>query len=64
MTSNNNLNGYIAMFKDKKIKVYATTTLEAQEKAHAIFKNKKSYDISVFLVEKNGEQVLTNTNTL
>jgi hypothetical protein len=51
------LNGYIAYYKGKQIEVYANTSYEAQTKASAIFKAKKSYDVSVYLAQKDGVQV-------
>jgi predicted Fe-Mo cluster-binding NifX family protein len=55
-------NGYIAMYKNKQIEVYANTSYEAQLKAAAIFKAKKSYQVDVYLCEKDGEQVTQSTN--
>jgi hypothetical protein len=46
------MNGYIAMYRGKKIEVHAETSYEAQQKAVAIFKAKKSFDVSVYLCEK------------
>ncbi|MGV8847241.1 MAG: hypothetical protein ACOH1Y_11770 [Propionicimonas sp.] len=43
--------GYIAMWKGKRIEVYAHTTLEAQTKAAAIFKARKNYEVNVYLAE-------------
>jgi len=37
------MNGYIALYKGKQIEVYANTSYEAQQKASAQFKAKKSY---------------------
>ena len=51
------MNGYIAYYKGKQIEVYANTSYEAQTKASAIFKAKKSYDVSVYLAQKDGVQV-------
>ena len=51
------MNGYLAFYKGKKIEVYANTSYEAQQKAAAIFKAKKRYEVTVVLCEKNGEQV-------
>jgi hypothetical protein len=53
------MNGYIAMYRGKKIEVQAETSYEAQQKAVAIFKAKKSFDVSVYLCEKEGEKCLT-----
>jgi len=55
-------NGYIAMYKGKKVEVYADTKYEAQQKAAQYFKAKKSYEVDVYLAELNGEQYVTPTN--
>ena len=52
------LNGYKALFKGKSIEVYAASSYEAQQKAAAQFKAKKSYEVTVVLCEKAGEQVV------
>ena len=51
------MNGYVCFFKGKRIEVYADTSYQAQQKAAAIFKAKKAYEVSVTLAELNGEQV-------
>lgn len=51
------MNGYIAFYRGKKLEVFADTSYEAQKKAAAIFKAKKSYEVTVMLAEKNGQQV-------
>jgi len=53
------MNGYIALYKGKQIEVYANTSYEAQQKASAQFKAKKSYEVSVYLCELQGKQVIT-----
>ena len=53
------MNGYICLYKGKKIEVYAESTYEAQKKCALENKIKKSYEISVYLAEKNGEQITT-----
>jgi hypothetical protein len=53
------MNGYIALYKGKQIEVYANTSYEAQKVASTQFKAKKSYEVSVYLCEKHGEQVIT-----
>ena len=52
------MNGYIAFYKGKQVEVYAPTSYEAQTKAAAIFKAKKSYEVTVMLAERDGEQVV------
>ena len=51
------MNGYIAMYKGKQIEVYAETSYQAQLKAATIFKAKKSYEVDVYLCEKQGQQI-------
>jgi hypothetical protein len=52
-----NLNGYICLHKGKKYEVYAESTYAAQQKCARENKIKKSYEISVYLAEKKGEQI-------
>lgn len=52
------MNGYKAFYKGKSIEVYANTSLEAQEKASALFKAKKQYQVTVMLCEKEGKQII------
>jgi len=54
-------NGYIAMYRGKKKEVYANTSYEAQTIAAKEFKAKKSWEVSVYLCEKGGEQVTQST---
>lgn len=51
------MNGYIAFYRGKKLEVMADTSYRAQQKAAAQFKAKKSYEVTVMLAEKRGEQV-------
>lgn len=53
------MNGYITIYKGIKKEIYAETSYEAQLKAQKEFKAKKSYEVDVYLVEKDGEQVET-----
>jgi len=48
-------------YKGKQIEVTADTSYKAQEIAAKQFKAKKSYDVTVMLLEKNGEQVSHST---
>lgn len=51
--------GYVAHYKGRKMDVWAKTSYEAQKKAAAAFRAKKSYDVTVMLAEKpGGEQVV------
>lgn len=52
------LNKYIAIYRNKQLEVEATTTYEAWCKAAATFKAKKRCEVTVFLIEKNGEEVV------
>lgn len=52
------MNGYIAFFNGKRIEVYANTSYEAQQKAAAILKAKKAYEVTVMLAERAGEPVV------
>jgi hypothetical protein len=52
------MNGYIAFYRGKQVEVYANTSFEAQTKAAAMFKAKKSYEVTVMLAERDGEQVV------
>jgi hypothetical protein len=55
------MNGYIAIYKNKQIEVYANTSYEAQKIAAAKFKSKKTYLVDVYLCEKDGKQVTQST---
>ena len=55
------MNGYIALYKGRKTEVHANTQHEAQCKAAAYFKARKSYEVSVYLCEKDGQQVTHST---
>lgn len=52
------MNGYKAFYKGREVEVMAKTSFEAQQKAAALFKAKKSYDVIVMLCEKAGQQVV------
>jgi hypothetical protein len=58
------LNGYVCFFKEKRTEVYAKTSYEAQQKAAAFFKARKSYDVTVVLAEKGGVTVVHSTASL
>jgi hypothetical protein len=51
------MNGYIAFYRGKKMEVHAETSYKAQQLAAAAFKAKKSWEVTVMLAEKDGEQV-------
>lgn len=50
-------NGYIAFYRGKQIEVHAPTSYEAQLIAAKQLKAKKSYEVTVMLAERGGEQV-------
>jgi hypothetical protein len=51
------MNGYIALYKNKRIELEAETAYAAQQKAAEIFKTKKGWEIAIVLAEVNGETV-------
>jgi hypothetical protein len=51
-------NGYVCIYKGKRIEVYSDSTYHAQLEAAKIFRVKKSYEVIVMLAEKNGETVI------
>lgn len=51
------MNGYIAFYKGKRVEVHADTSYDAQQKAAKLLGVKKTYEVTVMLAEKNGEQV-------
>ena len=57
-----NLNGYIAMYRGKKIEMYANTSYEAQQLAAKKFNARKSWEVDVYLCESKGQQVTQSTS--
>lgn len=55
------MNTYIAFYRQRKIQVTALTSYEAQSKAAAQFKAKKSYDVSVMLVALGDREITHST---
>lgn len=53
----NDMNGYKAFYRGKTTEVYAKTSYEAQQAAAQKFGAKKSYEVTVMLCEKSGQQV-------
>lgn len=51
------MNGYVGFYKQKRVEVHAETLYEAQQKAAKLLGAKKSYEVTVVLAEKDGEQV-------
>ena len=58
------MNKYECFWKSKRITVEADTTYQAQQKAQAIFKAKKGYEITVALVELNGQEYIHEGGSL
>lgn len=58
------MNGYICFYKGKRLEVHAETSYKAQIQAAVQFKAKKSFDVTVVLAEKDGEQVVHLSHTL
>ena len=52
------MNGYIAFYRGKSVNVQADTSYQAQQKAAALFKARKSYEVTVVLAEKDGQPVV------
>lgn len=51
------MNGYIAFYRGRQLEVYADSSYQAQLKAAGQFKARKSYEVTVVLAEKDGDQV-------
>jgi hypothetical protein len=58
------VNGYIALYRGRRAEIFADTSREAQQKAAAIFKARKVWEVSVYMVEKNGETVTYSTSSI
>jgi hypothetical protein len=58
------VNKYHCFYAGKECIVEAETTLRAQEEAASIFRAKKRYDVAVVLIEKDGEPVSFDPNSL
>lgn len=52
------MNGYKAFWKSKSVEVHADTSYDAQQKAAKLLGAKKTYEVTVVLCEKDGEQVV------
>ena len=57
-------NGYVCLYKGKRMEVYAYSSYEAQQKAAITFKARHSYDVSVFLAERVGVSVIHSTSEI
>lgn len=49
--------GYVAFYRGKRTEVYANTSYEAQQKAAAVFRARRAYEVDVVLAEKDGKPV-------
>lgn len=58
------MNTYKAIYNSKQIEIKAKTTWEAQCKANEVFKAKKQYQITVYLLQLGVEEVLHSTCVL
>ena len=58
------LNGYICFYKGKKAEIYASTSYEAQLLGAKKLKARKSWEVTVVLAEKGGEQVTHSTSEI
>jgi hypothetical protein len=55
------MNGYIAFYRGKQLEVFADSSYAAQQKAAALFKARKAYEVTVMLAELDGKQVAHST---
>jgi hypothetical protein len=55
------MNGYIGIYKGKQHEIYANTLYEAQVELAKRLKVKKAYEISVYLCEKDGKDIIQST---
>lgn len=51
------MNTYLCVYKGKRREVTALRTIDAQEAAAAHFKAKKTWQVDVYLMTKDGEEV-------
>lgn len=52
------MNGYVCIYRGKRLEVRAATSYQAQEAAAKLFKARKSWEVLVVLAECEGEQVV------
>ena len=55
------MNGYIAFYKGRKIEVRAESSYQAQQKAAAEFRAKKSYEVTVMLAEDSSGNTVSHS---
>lgn len=58
------MNGYICFYRGKRLEVHADTSYAAQLKAAAIFKARKTYEVTVMIAESNGAPVVHSAASL
>lgn len=58
------MNKYLALYKGKRAEVEAETSYEAQKKAAVHFKAKKTYEVTVYLTESDGKEVIHSTSSI
>lgn len=58
------MNTYKAFYRGKVIEVQSDTSYHAQLKAAELLKVKHSYDVTVLLVEKDGQEIIHNPTEL
>jgi len=60
----NDMNGYICLYKGKKVEVYATTSYNAQIEGAIKLKAKRPYEVTVMLAEIDGKQYVHSTASI
>ena len=55
------MNGYVGFYRGKRYEIESDTSYHAQQALAAKYNIKKSYEITVVLAEKSGEQVIHST---
>lgn len=58
------MNGYLAFYRGRTVEVTASTALDAQRAASAIFKARKSYQVAVVICQRGGETVAHSTASI
>jgi hypothetical protein len=58
------MNKYVCMYRGKELVVEADTTYKAQLLASQMLKAKRSYEVSVYLVEHNGKEYVHSTASI
>lgn len=58
------MNGYVCFYRGSRIEVRAATSYEAQQKAVAIFKARRAYDVTIVLADVGGMPVTHSTGGL